>query len=90
MSSGSGGTNTVTQSSQPPQNFQDALSSTLGTAQGVAATPLTQYPAGTNASNLVAPLNSDQTSAISEVNNAVGIANPYINAASADLRASRS
>lgn len=80
MSGGGGSTNTVSQSSQPPAAFSTALAQTLPQVQQTAATPLTQYTG-----NLVAPINADQQSAINTVNNAQGIANPYINAASADL-----
>lgn len=85
MSSG-GGTNTVSQSSAPPAQFQGALANTLGSVQGVASTPLTQYNAGTNEQNLVAPLNSTQNQAFGEIGSAQGTAQPYINAASTDIQ----
>ena len=78
----SGGTNTSTTTSGPPAQFLDAYSGAVQNAQNVASTPYSQY-----SGNLVAPLSPDQTSGISEVENAQGIANPYINAGAQDINA---
>lgn len=88
MSGGGGGTNTVTQSSQPPAQFQAALGNSLTADQSAASAPLQQYPAGPNASNIVAPLNATQNQAFSEINNAQGAAQPYINQADQAIQAS--
>lgn len=72
----SGGTNTVSQNSQPPANFQAALGQTVSQAQGIAATPYQNY-----SGQLVAPFSPDQNAAIGTVENAQGIADPYINSA---------
>ena len=76
MSSGSGGTNTVSQQSGPPQQYLDAYSQVFGQAQNVAATPDTQYTGQT-----VAGLSPDQSAGITAVENAQGMAQPYINSA---------
>ena len=76
MSSGSGGTNTVTQQSGPPQAFLDAYNQVFGQAQNVAATPNTQYPGQT-----VAGFSPDQSAGITATENAYGMAAPYINTA---------
>lgn len=74
MGKGSGSTNTVTQSA-PPQQYLDAYSSVLQQAQAAAQQPLQLYQGQT-----VAGLSPDTQSGINQVQNAVGIANPYINA----------
>lgn len=76
MSSGSGGTNTVTQQSGPPQDFLNAYNKVFGQAQQVAATPNTQYPGQT-----VAGFSPDQSAGITATENAYGMAAPYINTA---------
>lgn len=73
MSKGGGGTNTVTNSA-PPAEVLAAYNDVIGKAQNVAATPLQQYNG-----QIVAGFTPDQTSAMSTINNAQGIANPYIN-----------
>ena len=77
MGCGSSGTNTVVDQSQPPQQFLDAYSNVASQAQAVAAQPLSQYSGPT-----VAGFTPAQNQAFSTVNNAQGIANPYINAGS--------
>jgi hypothetical protein len=69
------GTNTVESTSSPPQQYLDAFSQVEQEAQNVGSTPFQDY-----SGNTVAPLSPDQTSGISETENAQGIANPYINA----------
>lgn len=85
MSSGGGGSNTVVQQSNPPKQFLDAYSNVLGQAQQVASQPLQQYNG-----NLVAGFSPDQMKAMSSIDNAQGIANPYINAASQHFDAATS
>lgn len=76
------GSNTTTSVQQPNPTFQAAYTNLLSQANSVASQPLQQY-----SGNIVAPLNSDQTSAINTINNSQGIANPYINQANTDLTA---
>ena len=77
MSSGGGGTNTVTQANPPPQ-FMQAYQTAVNTAQNVASQPYNPYPGG--ASSMVAGFSPDQQAGMAAVENAQGIANPYINA----------
>lgn len=72
-----GGTTSTTTSSAPPANFQAAYSELLGQANNVASQPLQQY-----SGPIVAGLSGDQASGITGVQNAQGIANPFINTAS--------
>lgn len=76
MSSGGGGTNTVTNQSSPPQQYLDAYSNVINQAQNVASQPLQQYQG-----QIVAGFSPDQISAMNTVDQSQGIANPYINAA---------
>lgn len=79
MSGGSaGGNSTVT--SQPPQQFLNAYEQAVTQAGNVAQTPFQSYPG-----NLVAGFSPEQTSAIQEVNNAQGVAIPYLNAAGSEF-----
>lgn len=75
-----GGTNTVTSNAAPPAQYLQAFSNAVTTAQNTASVPYQSYTG-----NLVAPLSPDQTSGISEVENAQGIANPYINAGAQEI-----
>lgn len=75
-SSGGGGTNTVTQSSQPPQQVLDAYTTALNAAQTASSAPLQQYGGPT-----VAGFTPDQLSAFGTVNSAQGTAAPFINSA---------
>lgn len=73
----SGGTNTTTSQTQPPQQFLNAYDDAVSRAQQVGNTPYQQY-----SGNLVAPFSPDQLSGISATRNLSGIANPFINSAS--------
>jgi hypothetical protein len=85
VSSGGGGTNTVTQNSAPPLYVQQAYQSLLANAnQDIAAQPTFQPYTG----NTVADFSPDQHSAITETQSAQGIADPYINAAAQEIGAS--
>lgn len=72
----SGGTNTTTSTSQPPAQFLNAYQNVQNQAQQVASAPYTPYT-GTQ----VAPLSPDTNTGITGVQNAQGVANPYINSA---------
>lgn len=68
------GSSTVSSTSGPPPQFLAAYQDVLNQAKGVAAQPLQQYPIGPNASNIVAPLQPNQTSAINAI---TGLASQY-------------
>lgn len=70
---GGGGTNTVTQSSQPPQYVADAYQALLAQANQVAATPFSQP------TQPVAPLTANQNAGINSVAGAAGSTQPYTN-----------
>jgi hypothetical protein len=72
----SSGTNTTTSTSQPPQQFLNAYSNLLGLGTTVASQPLQQY-----SGPLVAGFTPMQNQAFGTIQNAQGIADPYINAA---------
>lgn len=76
MSGGGQSSNTTVSQSGPPQAFIDAFNNVNSQAQQVASTPYSPYPG-----NTVAPLAPDQLSAMTGVENAQGIAAPYINTA---------
>ena len=84
MGKGSSGSsqNTVTSNTQPPQQFEDALTSALGTAQAVGQTPYSNYPG-----QLQAPFAPQQQEAFGLVGSTPGISAPYINAAAQDINA---
>ena len=77
---GSGSTNTVTSTSQPPAAYLNAYSNVNNQAQNVASTPYQQYQG-----NLVAPLSPDQQAGIQATENAQGAANPFINSAASEI-----
>lgn len=79
-----GGTNTVTQSSQPPAQVLAAYQTALNSAQSAASAPLQQYQGAT-----VAGFTPDQTSAFGTIDNAQGIQNPYLSSASSALQSSQ-
>lgn len=70
------GTNTTTTQSQPPQQFLDAYTALLQRGNTVADQPLQQY-----GGPMVAGFTPDQTAGFEQVQNASGIASPYINTA---------
>lgn len=74
-SSGSSGTNTVVQQSSPPAQFLNAYTNLIKAGTAQAEQPLQQY-----SGSLVAGFNPDQNQAFSTVENAQGLAQPYINA----------
>jgi hypothetical protein len=76
MGKSSGGTNTVETQSAPPAQFLNAYSGAVSNAQNLASQPYQQY-----SGSLLAPLQPYQNQAISEVANAQGVAQPYINQA---------
>ena len=76
-SGSSGGTNTVTEESNPPADVTAAYNQVQQQATNVSAQPLQQY-----AGPLVAGFTPDQLSAMSTVDNSTNVANPYINSAS--------
>lgn len=71
-----GGTNTVTNNSQPPAQVLQAYQTALNGAQSAASQPLQQYTGPT-----VAGFTPDQLSAFGTINNAQGAAQPFINQA---------
>lgn len=79
----SGGTNTVESQSAPPAQYLNAYSNVLAQAQNVAAQPLQQY-----SGQIVAPLSTDQNAGMTDVQNAQGTAQPYINQGASDIQAS--
>lgn len=84
MSKGSSGTNTVTQSSQPPAAFMQAYQNSVNQATQVAGQPLQTYTG-----NTVAPINNEQLQGINGgINNAATWAQPYLNSAQTDINAS--
>jgi hypothetical protein len=74
----SSGSNSTTSTSGPPQQFLDAYQNVLGRAQGVANTPLQQYPTGPNASNVVAGFQPLQQQGFSDTSNYAFAAQPWI------------
>lgn len=74
--SGKGSTNTVSTSSQPPGQYQNAYSQLLGQGQQLAQQPYQPYTG-----SLLAPLSPDQNAGIQATENAQGTATPYINSA---------
>ena len=72
----SSGTNTVQQSSQPPAQFESALSSLLPQIQQTAATPYQNYTG-----QIVAPLSGQQIQGQNEIGAAQGAAAPFIQGA---------
>lgn len=76
MGCGSSGTQQTTTSSQPPPQVMQAYTNLLNRANTVANQPLQQYQG-----QLVAPFNQTQNNAFGEINNAQGIANPFIGSA---------
>ena len=72
------GSNTVQQSSGPPQQFLNAYSNVTGQAQNVASQPYQQYPG-----SLVANLSPDQLAGISATENIANsnVSAPYLNSA---------
>ena len=76
MCKGGGGSQTVTQTSQPPPQFMAAYQDAVARAQGLANQPFQQYQG-----NLQAPLSPDQQAAIGNIQSAQGITAPYINSA---------
>lgn len=83
MSSGSGGGSTSTTTSGPPPQFLQAYTDTVNRATNVANQPLQQYTG-----NVVAGLSPDQQAGIAGIQNAQGVANPFINAAAQQIGAS--
>lgn len=81
MGKSGGGTNTVTSNAAPPPDVMAQYDQLIAQANTAAATPLSQYPAGTNASNIVAPFNSTQQQAFNEVQGAQGASQPLYNQA---------
>lgn len=77
MGKGSGGTNTVVQNSQPPQQVMNAYGNVLAQAQALSQQPLQQY-----GGNMIAGFTPQQLAAFQEINQAQGSALPYINTAS--------
>lgn len=77
-SSSGSGTSTVTQTSALDPTVEAAYKSLISQAQGIAG-PSAQYTPYTG--QMVAPLTSDQTSAIGQINAAQGLAQPYYNTA---------
>lgn len=81
-SSGGGGTNTVTSTTSPPPQVLQAYQDLISRGQGVANTPLSQYPTGgAGAPNLVAGFTAPQQSAFNTIDQSQGVAQPYINQA---------
>lgn len=80
MSGGGGNTSTTVQSNAPPAQFLQAYQNVNNAAQQVASTPYQPYT-GT----VVAPLSPDQQGAISQIQGAQGIADPFINAAAQEV-----
>ena len=76
----SGGQNTTTTQSGPPQQYLNAYSAINDRATSVANTPYSPYQG-----NLVAGLSPDQQSAIGSIQNLQGVANPYIDAAAQEI-----
>lgn len=77
-SSSGSGTSTVTSTSKLDPTVEAAYKSLISQAQGIAG-PNAQYQQYTG--QMVAPLTSDQTSAIGQINAAQGLAQPYYNTA---------
>jgi hypothetical protein len=73
---GGGGTNTVTQNSQPPPQIMAAYEQALSGAQSASQAPLQLYQG-----NTVAPFTQDQNSAFGTINNLQGAATPFIQGA---------
>lgn len=69
------GTNTVQTQSAPPQQILDAYTHLINAGQAQASQPLSQY-----GGPMVAGFTPDQQQAFSTINNAQGVAQPYINA----------
>ena len=78
--SGSSGTNTVVQNSQPPAQVMQAYQNLTNSAFSQAGQPLQQY-----AGPMVAGFTPQQTQAFGTIQNAQGMATPYINAASQEF-----
>lgn len=76
MSGPSGGGSTTVQSNAPPPQFLQAYQETYDRAKQVAQQPYQVY-----GGNTVAPFSPDQYAAFSGIENAQGIAAPYINTA---------
>ena len=77
---GGGGTNTVVQNSQPPAQVMQAYQNLTNSAFSQAGQPLQQY-----AGPMVAGFTPQQTQAFGTIQNAQGMATPYINAASQEF-----
>ncbi len=80
---GGSSTNTVTSSSQPPAQFQNALSGALANVQQVGSTPYSQYTG-----QMVAPFNPVQGAAFNAVANYANSAQPYFQNAGNAISAS--
>lgn len=78
----SGGTNTTTSQNSPPPQFLNAYQNVLGQAAPVASTPYSPYPG-----QIVAGQSPDQQAGITAVQDAQGVANPYINSAAQHIDA---
>lgn len=78
-----GGTNTVTQQSNPPSQFLDAYQKLVQAGQAQAQQPLQQY-----GGPMVAGFTPQQQQAFSTIQNAQGLAQPYINSGAGLIGAS--
>lgn len=76
MSGGGGGQTVQQTSNRPPEEFVRAFDETYGRAKEVAAQPYQPYPG-----NTVAPFSPGQNAGFEAVQNAQGIAYPFINSA---------
>src|ERR1700688_3176666 len=74
-------------SNAPPPQAMAAYSNLMNQAGSLASQPLQQYNIGPNASNVVAPLNQQQNQGLSTIQNAQGLAQPYIQAAAGKMNA---
>lgn len=75
MGKGGGGTNTVTQNSQPPAEVLAQYKNVIGQANTAAQVPYST--GGFNASNMVAGFTPSQLSAFNTINGVQGLMSPY-------------
>lgn len=78
-------TSTVTQKSEPPAQYLQAYQQIMGQAQGVAGAPLQQYQG-----DQVAGFAPQQQSAFNTIDQAQGLAQPYLNQAQGYLQSATS
>lgn len=80
MGKGSGGGSTTTSSSSPPPQVMQQYQNVINQANTTAGTPLNLY-----SGQMVAPFTGAQNAAFDTINNAQGIATPYLNQATYNL-----